>query len=225
MSTETVAMKLGATPEVAKALEDCCIKYGITTTLQKAHFLGQMAQESGNYSRVVENMNYSAKRMAEVWPGRYATPETARLPEKQRQPSTRAKDLAAKGARAIANDVYANRMGNGPPESGDGWKFRGQAFKMITGRDNVTRYSFDTYGDDRVVRDPTMLQRLPDSVYSGGWFWKINSLGRYADKNDALAVGRGINLGNPNSKAMPLGHTQRLANTNKAIQAFKEMSQ
>src|SRR5690606_25995840 len=106
MSTELVALKLGAPPDVAKAIEDCCIKYGITTTLQKAHFLGQMAQESQNYTRVVENMNYSAKRLAEVWPYRYAVDPKAKI----KQPNEKALALAKKGARAIANDVYANRM-------------------------------------------------------------------------------------------------------------------
>lgn len=224
MSTETVALRLGASPEVAKALEDCCIRYGIISTLQKSHFLGEMAQESQHYSKVVENMNYSAKRLAEVWPSRYATSETRRLTTKQRQPSEKAKALAKAGARAIANDVYANRMGNGSPASGDGWLFRGQGFKMITGRSNVTRYSHDTYGDDRVVRDPTMLQRLPDSVYAGGWFWKVNNIGPHADRDDALAVGRLINLGTLNTTAIPLGYTQRVAETKRALQFFKELS-
>lgn len=223
MSTETVALKLGASPDVAKALEDCCIFYGITSTLQKAHFLGQMSQESQGYTRVVENMNYSAKRMAEVWPGRYATDATARLPMKQRLPNSHALVLAKAGARAIANDVYGGRMGNRLPN--DGWTFRGQGFKMITGRDNVTAYSQDTYGDDRVVKDPTMLQRLPDSVYSGGWFWKTNRIGPHADRNDPLAVGRLINIGRLNTTAVPLGHAQRIAQTNLAMRLFTELTQ
>lgn len=221
MSTETVAMKLGASPEVAKALEDTCIRYGITTMLQKAHFLGQMAQESQGYSKVVENMRYSAKRMAEVWPGRYATEQTRSLPSKQRLPNAKAVRLAQAGEVAIANDVYGNRMGNYLPN--DGWNFRGQAYKMITGRSNVTAYSQDTYGDDRVVRDPSMLQRLPDSVYSGGWFWKKNRAGIYADKNDALSVGRIINIGDVNSKSMPIGHDLRVTKTNQAIEEFRKM--
>lgn len=223
MSTETVAIQLGASPEVAKALEDCCIRYGITSMLQKSHFLGQMAQESQNYSRVVENMNYSAKRMAEVWPSRYATAETRRLPEKQRMPTEKAIKLAKEGARAIANDVYANRMGNFGPASGDGWRYRGQGYKMITGANNTRAYSMDTYGDDRVLKDPTMLQRLPDSVYSGGWFWVKNNAGVYADDDNALAVGRIINIGDVNSTAMPIGHAARVANTLKAKRLFQEM--
>lgn len=222
MSTELVAIKLGANSEIAKALEDCCVRYGITTTLQKAHFLGQMAQESEGYTKVVENMKYSAKRMAEVWPGRYATDATKRLPIKQRLPNPKAVALAKAGDVAIANDVYGGRMGNFKPN--DGWDFRGQAYKMITGRDNVTAYSHDTYGDDRVVKDPTILQRLPDSVYSGGWFWKRNNIGPHADKNDSLSVGRLINIGTLKTDAIPIGHPQRLAKTALAIQAFKDLS-
>lgn len=221
MSTESVALKLGAPADVAKALEDCCIKYGITSTLQKAHFLGQMAQESQNYTKVVENMNYSAKRMAEVWPGRYAIDPKAKF----KQPNGKALALAKKGARAIANDVYANRMGNGGPETNDGWRNRGQGFKMITGHDNILAYSLDTYGDDRVVRDPTMLQRLPDSVYSGGWFWQTNRIGPHADKDDALAVGRLINIGRLDTKQLPIGHSQRVEQTLRAKNYFKEMTQ
>ena len=217
MSTETVALRLGASPEIAKALEDCCIHYGIESTLQKAHFLGQMAQESQNYSKVVENMNYSAKRMSEVWPGRYAVNGTKGVP------NAKAIALAKAGARAIANDVYGGRMGN-RPGTNDGWNYRGQAFKMITGLNNVRQYSFDTYGDDRVVKDPTMLQRLPDSVYSGGWFWKVNNIGPHADRDDALAVGRLINLGRLNTNAMPIGHAQRVAQTLRAKQLFKELT-
>lgn len=221
MSTETVAIKLGASPDIAKALEDCCIHYEISTILEKAHFLGQMAQESQGYTKVVENMKYSAKRMAEVWPGRYATEATRRLPTKQRMPNSKAIALAQAGERAIANDVYGGRMGNIKP--GDGWNFRGQGFKMITGRDNVTAYSHDTYGDDRVVKDPSMLQRLPDSVFSGGWYWKKNKIGPHANKNDGLAVGRLVNIGTLNTSLIPIGNPQRLAKTALAIQFFKEL--
>lgn len=165
-------------------------------------------------------MNYSAKRMAEVWPGRYAVDPKAKV----KVPNAKAVALAKAGARAIANDVYGGRMGN-RPGTNDGWNYRGQAYKMITGLNNVRQYSFDTYGDDRVVRDPTMLQRLPDSVYSGGWFWKVNNIGPHADRDDALAVGRLINLGKLNTTAIPIGHSQRVAQTLRAKQLFKDLTQ
>lgn len=215
MSTELVALRLGASPEVAKALEECCIHYGISSTLQKAHFLGQMAQESQNYTRVVENMNYSAKRMSEVWPGRYAVNGV------KGNPNSKAIMLAKLGARAIANDVYGGRMGNTAPD--DGWNYRGQGHKMITGKANVRAYSMDTYGDDRVVRDPTMLQRLPDSAFSGGWFWVKNNIGPHADRDDAVAVGRLINIGTLKTTQLPIGHKERVARTLEAKRLFAEM--
>lgn len=219
MSTEVVAHRMGASAAVAKALEDACFKYGILTVLQRSHFLGQMAQESRNYSTVVENMNYSAKRLAEVWPNRYAI--NPKAPTKDRLPTEKAISLARSGPAAIANDVYGGRMGNYLP--GDGWLFRGQGFKMITGRSNVTKYSMDTYGDYRVLDNPKMLQELPDAVYSGGWYWTVNGLNRHANRDDYLAVGRLINIGSLNTSLIPNGHRERVIQTDRAKQFFKEL--
>lgn len=217
MSTETVASRLGAKPDVAKALEDTCILFGISSVFQRSHFLGQMAQESQNYSRVVENMRYSAQRMAEVWPGRYAVNPQAI----KKEPNERAIALARAGDKAIANDTYGGRMGNYLPN--DGWDFRGQGYKMITGRDNFTRYSIDTYGDLRVLEDPSMLQRLPDSVLAGGWYWSVNNIGPHADRDDHLAVGRIINIGRLNTIALPIGHAMRVRKTEEAKKYFEEL--
>ncbi len=53
VSTETVAERMGA-GKYAKALEDVCIRFGITTTLQKAHFLAQVAHESDGFATATE---------------------------------------------------------------------------------------------------------------------------------------------------------------------------
>ena len=207
--TQKVAIALGAPAAVAAALDKAVTLYGIKNVPE---FLGQMVVESKNFTAVAENMGYSAKRMAEVWPGRYATPATAKLPAKDRLPNAKAVALAKAGPQAIANDVYGGRMGNTAPN--DGWLFRGQGYKQITGKDNVRRYSMDTYGDDRVLQDPTMLQRLPDSVNSGGWFWKVNGIDRYG--TDVLKISKAVNLGTVATKAMPNGYTERVAATDKA---------
>lgn len=48
MSTEIAADKLGA-GRFALALEETCIQFGIDTMLAKAHFLAQVAHESGGF--------------------------------------------------------------------------------------------------------------------------------------------------------------------------------
>lgn len=53
MSTEAAAAKLGA-GRYAQAIEDACIRFGIDTTLRKAHFLAQVAHESGGFRYVRE---------------------------------------------------------------------------------------------------------------------------------------------------------------------------
>ena len=214
--TSKIAMALGAPAGVAEALDQAVALYGIRNVPE---FLGQMVVESKNFTAVAENMGYSAKRMAEVWPGRYATPATAKLPAKDRLPNAKAVSLAKAGPQAIANDVYGGRMGNTAPN--DGWLFRGQGYKQLTGKDNVRRYSMDTYGDDRVVRDPSMLQRLPVAVNSGGWYWKVNGIDRYGD--NILAVSRAVNLGRVNTKAMPVGYDARVRATERARKLWREL--
>jgi putative chitinase len=218
MTTKTakVAASLGAPAGVADAISAAVEKYGIRNVPE---FIAQMVVESKNFTAVVENMSYSAKRMAEVWPARYATDATRKLSARDRQPNAKAVSLAKAGPRAIANDVYGGRMGNTGPD--DGWLYRGQGYKQLTGKDNVRRYSLDTYGDDRVVRDPAMLQRLPDAVNSGGWYWKTNRIDRYGD--DILAVSRAVNLGTVNTKATPNGYDARVSATERARKLWREL--
>jgi putative chitinase len=87
-----------------------------------AHFIGQVAHETQHFKRKEENLNYSASRLREVFPKYFKTYEEAM--RYARNPSM------------IANRVYANRMGNGPEESGDGWKFRGRGAIQTTGKNN-----------------------------------------------------------------------------------------
>lgn len=196
-----VAMKLGAPADVAAAIDQAVERYGIQ---HPAEFIGQMVVESARFTAVVENLNYSADRLAAVWPNRYRDKATG-------QPNDKAKRLHRNPV-AIANDVYGGRMGNAAPD--DGWRYRGRGYKQLTGKDNYRAYSLDTYGDDRVLRDPDMLLRLPDSVFSGGWYWKKNGIDRYGA--DVLKISKAVNLGNVASKATPNGYTERVNATRRA---------
>lgn len=48
MSTELAAIGLGFPADIALAIEQGCIRYGVTSPLEKAHFLAQVAHESGS---------------------------------------------------------------------------------------------------------------------------------------------------------------------------------
>jgi putative chitinase len=109
--------------------------WGLTRE-QFANLMGNLHNETGNFTRDTENLNYSVQGLADTWPSRFAVNPSAG----KKTPNDRAKQFAmitTKGqARqmAIANEVYANRMGNGLPSTGDGWKYRGRGPLQGTGK-------------------------------------------------------------------------------------------
>lgn len=162
-------------------------RYGIDTPLRVAHFMAQIEHESG-FRLVSENLNYSAKRLAEVWPSRYAVDPKAKV----KTPNATALKIAHK-PEDIANHVYANRGGNGSIKSGDGWKYRGRGFMQITLKDNYKQLSKDTGID--YENNPDLLLTEADSMVSACWYWKKNNINRYADIDDLDGVSDLINLG------------------------------
>lgn len=101
-------------------------RYQIVGTNRIAAFIAQVGHESGQLTRVVENINYSADGLANTWPSRYAEPDgqggyvKVQVAGKVRnKPNTFALTVDRKPEQ-IANITYGNRMGN--TASGDGWK-------------------------------------------------------------------------------------------------------
>lgn len=132
-------------------------KYKLTTA-GLAMFLAQCDHESQGFTRLEENLNYSADRLLKIFP-KYFTQNNVT-------------DYANNGV-AIANYVYANRMGNGSVESGDGYKFRGRGYIQLTGRDNYTRCG-NAIGVD-LINGANLLLLQEYALESSLWF--------FADKN------------------------------------------
>lgn len=151
--------------------------YGLTTNLRIAHFMAQIEHES-NLKPVVENLNYSEQGLLKIFPKYFN--------------ATQAKQYARKPMQ-IANRVYANRMGNGTEQSGDGWKYRGRGFIQITGKSNYTSLSNDVKID--FVANPDLLLNEANSMISALWFWSKNGLNELADKDDINGATRRINGG------------------------------
>lgn len=158
---------------------DACALFKINTQPQIAAFLAQTAHESAGYTRLVENLNYSAEALQKIWPKRFPTLDFAktfhRNPEK------------------IANTVYADRMGNGAPASGDGWRYRGRGLKQLTGRDNY-RHCSSSLGVD-IEAAPDLLLQPKYAALSAGWFWSVNGCGALADAGEFERLTKRINGG------------------------------
>jgi putative chitinase len=155
-------------PGTFKAAKD----YFKLSTAQAAHFFGQCAHESGGFKVFSENLNYSDKGLNGIFkkyfPTIASTAGYARKPEK------------------IANKVYANRMGNGPESSGDGYKFRGRGPIQLTGKDNYTAFAKDVKRPDVLTNPDIVATEL--AFESALWFFNKNGLFAIADKGVSDAV-------------------------------------
>lgn len=115
-----------------------------------AGFLGHAAHETGGFWSFTENMSYSAERIRQVWPSRFA--------------SVAAAAPYARNPAKLANKVYASRMGNGPEASGDGWANRGGGLFQHTGKAEYARVMRRTGHSQDEVRDPARA----DAMLSAG---------------------------------------------------------
>lgn len=125
--------------------------FGIIIKEHFAHFLGQLSHETGGFESSVENLNYSAQGMANTWPSRYAIDPKAKV----KVPNALAYKLQ-RNPEAIANNCYANRMGNGNEASGDGWKYRGRGGIMLTGEEQYRLMSIE-YNDPEILSNPDIV--------------------------------------------------------------------
>ena len=154
-------------------------KYEINTKERVAAFISQCGHESSDFTKFKENLNYSAKGLQITWPKRFPTPELAQ--QYQRNPEK------------IANFVYANRMGNGPVESGDGWRYRGRGAIQLTGKSNYMEFAkFAGMTLDEVV---PYLETTKGAVEAACWFWSNRKLNAIADTRDVEALTLKINGG------------------------------
>lgn len=115
-------------------------KYGVTTDSMVATIMAQFSEECGAGTEMMENMNYSAARLLQVFPSHFTYAQAVAM---QHNP------------RLIADQAYGGRMGNAPPPSDDGWKYRGQGLSQCTGKDSYAALSKTTKLD--LVNHPELL--------------------------------------------------------------------
>ena len=153
-------------------------EFEINTLERISMFLAQIGHESGGLTKLHENLNYKAARLAQIFPKyfRDVDPEGyANNPER------------------IANRVYADRMGNGSEDSGDGYKFRGRGAVQLTGRSNYTACGKDLGVD--LEANPDYLETPEGAIRSAAWFWDQHDLNELSDEKNVTAVTKKINGG------------------------------
>ena len=165
--------------EWVDALNETFARFNLTTNNQKAMFIGQCSHESGNFRLLQENLNYKAATLMKLWPKRFPTLEVA--------------NQYAGNARAIANKVYADRMGNRDEASGDGYRFRGKGLVQLTGHSNHF-HAGKALGVDFVMQ-PDLVATPKYAALTAGWFWETHKLNPPADALDYTKVTKIINGG------------------------------
>lgn len=164
-----------------EALAQLLPDYEINTAQRIAAFIAQCAHESGGFMVLKENLNYRPESLVKLF-GKYFDLPTAQrycaMPNKQE---------------AIANRIYANRMGNGPEESGDGYRYCGRGLIQLTGRSNYQAFadSLEITPDEA----SEYLRTFEGAAQSACWFWENNNLNQFADKGDILMLTKRINGG------------------------------
>lgn len=175
-------------------------KYGITTEKRIAAFLAQCGHESGDFKILNENLNYSAQGLAATWPTRYAEKDARGNVKKPIQPNSLALQLHRK-PEAIANQTYANRMGNGDVASGDGFRYRGRGLIQLTGKQNYQEFA-NSIGLALDVA-VSYCETKAGALESACWFWTKRNINTMADRlpdnmisdSDFSEITRAINGG------------------------------
>lgn len=91
----------------------------------------------------------------------------------------------------IANSIYANRYGNGPPETGDGWNYRGKGFLHLTFKDN-----YQEFGGETLVNNPDLLLTDLDwAIFTAVNFWIKKISSRIRKWDDTASITRIVNSG------------------------------
>lgn len=161
-----------------EAMVELLPQYEINSPQRIAGFIAQCGHESAGFTILEENLNYSEKGLMAIFPKYFRDRSPAAY---ERKPE------------AIANVVYANRMGNGSEKSGDGWKFRGRGVIQLTGHDNYSAFGKAVGKDvDQVIK---YLGTKKGALHSACWYWESRNINAAADASDIVRMTKLVNGG------------------------------
>lgn len=162
-------------------------KYGINNPARIQAFIAQVAHESGEFSIKTESMNYSTpERICAIWPSRF---NLTGVDGKHNA------HYYIKNQERLANTVYSNRMGNGGPETGDGFRYRGGGNMQLTGKESYEKYA--KYIGKEVGETADLVRNTDEyALDSACWLFCIEKkLNEKADAREFVAITKRINGG------------------------------
>lgn len=175
-----VAAGIGPTQARAFAayILQTCERFEINTTQRQAAFVAQCAHESGLFVHLEEDLYYrKPDQVMKVFPRTVKT-------------LTLANTLIG-NPEGLANTVYAGKNGNGPYNTGDGFRYCGRGLIQLTGRANYTAAALDLA--EPYVDHPEHVATPPDACLTAGWYWNRSRLNGLADSSDIDGITRAIN--------------------------------
>jgi putative chitinase len=186
-------------------------QHEITTPLRMSHFLAQALHETGGFTILRENMNFSALRLIEIFGvNRHSAAVTVAEAEKL----ARDPEAIAERVYGLGNPRKARELGN--TQTGDGFRYRGNGVMQTTGRSNHRRMGA-ACGID--FEDNPDLVTVPEHALKPALqAWTERHLNIYADKNDIRTITRRINGGF-------IGFADREAWLNKIWPLVKDVNQ
>lgn len=174
--------------EVSETIDKYRMNFGVNTDLRLAMFLAQVREEIGTrFEPKVESLNYTVEALTKTF--KSISPDQAGL---YGRTSTQKANQEA-----IANIVYANRMGNGDVKSGDGWKYRGRGTLQITGKYNYQEVQkrIDKYSPKSGINilEDSNVDTLKGAILIGFGFWFWQDIFKQADTGDVDKITAVIN--------------------------------
>lgn len=197
---DKILVKMGCKAVLAESygpfIEQAMVEFDIHTPKTSAMFIAQILHESARLTAVAEDLFYTEQGLLKTF-DRYFDRNNARA--------------YARKPEKIANRVYANRNGNGPESSGDGWRYRGRGLIQITGKANY-RDCGEQLKED-LLKHPEILETPNGAARSAAWYWWSRKLNRSAEAGDIKTNTRAINGGLN-------GYDDRVMLYNKATKLF-----
>lgn len=158
----------------------CTSKEKIENINEFAMFLAQCGHESCNFTKLEENLNYSAYTLLKLFPKKTRTIEYA-------------KEITSKGSHSVADFIYGNRADLGNFMVGDGWKYRGRGIIQLTGRKNYKFYG-EKLGVD-LINNPDLAKKPFVACDIACAYWRIRKITSFAREGNIIATTRKINGG------------------------------